>query len=65
METAKVTREDVPAVALGLVAVLLLAAGCGGSSDRQSPQSPVTVNVTVSATSGSTSASIPLTITVK
>jgi hypothetical protein len=49
-----------PAVALGLAALLLLAAGCGGSS-RQ----PRVVNVTVTATSGSTTASSTVTITVQ
>ena len=54
METAKVTREDVPAAALGLVAVLLLAAGCGsGGSPPPQPQT-IMVNFAVNATSGST-----------
>ena len=65
METAKVTREDVPAAALGLVAVLLLAAGCGsGGSPPPQPQT-IMVNFAVNATSGSTTDSLPFIITVR
>lgn len=53
------------AAVLGLTSLLLLVAGCGGVSDRQSPPQPVTANFTVNAASGSTTASTTLIITVR
>lgn len=58
-----------PAVALGVAALFLVAAGCGSSSQppqeqTQQPQSS-TVTFMVSATSSGATSSVPLTITVR